>query len=201
MQDLCITDDTDVNLEADPDSQYAFNHTGRSCGGCKDGYSVAIGSSNCIHCPINNNLALLVFFAAAGFLLVFFISALNLTVSEGHINGLIFYANIVRVYQNVIFPYRMSSFPKTFIAWLNLDFGIDCGHQRIRQLYKNLAAVYISALHSWNVFISLKYSTKVLKLVGSHSVPTLAPLLFPHVQQTPSHNYCWYESCNLYHLL
>ena len=36
-----------------------------------------------IHCPNNNNLALLTFFAAAGILLVFFISALNLIATQG----------------------------------------------------------------------------------------------------------------------
>ena len=65
----------DVNLQDDSDSQCAFNRAGRLCGGCKDNYSLAIGSSHCIHCPDNNNLALLIFFAAAGFLLVFFTSA------------------------------------------------------------------------------------------------------------------------------
>ena len=38
---------------------------------------------------------LLIWFAAAGFLLVFFIAAFNLTVTQGITNGLIFYANIV----------------------------------------------------------------------------------------------------------
>ena len=90
-------------LQDDPDSQCAFQRAGRLCGSCKENYSLAIGSSHCIHCPNNNNLALLIFFAAAGILLVFFISALNLTVSQGLINGLIFYANIVWTYQSLLF--------------------------------------------------------------------------------------------------
>ena len=69
--------------------QCEFNRRGRLCGECKEGYSLAIGSSRCIHCTNNNNLALLIFFAAAGFLLVIFVGLLNLTVSTGTINGLI----------------------------------------------------------------------------------------------------------------
>ena len=69
-------------------------------------------------------------FAAAGVLLVFFISALNLTVTQGMVNGLIFYANIVWTnYQSILFPQVESEpvlvFLKTFIAWFNLDFGIQ----------------------------------------------------------------------------
>ena len=74
-------------------------------------------------------MALLIFFAGAGFLLVFFISVLNLTVTSGMINGLIFYANIVWMYQSVLFPNQIPReliFFKTFIAWLNLDLGLKC---------------------------------------------------------------------------
>ena len=75
--------------------QYSFNRAGRLCGGCKENYSPAIGSSHCIYCANDNKMSFLIFFAAAGLLLVFFISVLNLTVTQGMINGLIFYANIV----------------------------------------------------------------------------------------------------------
>ena len=119
-----------IDLQNDPDSQCAFNRAGRLCGGCREGYSLAIGSSHCIYCPNNNNLALIIFFAAAGFLLVLFISALNLTVTQGMINGLIFYANVVWTYQSILFPQEqdtnvMLTFLKIFIAWINLDFGIE----------------------------------------------------------------------------
>ena len=109
--DYCKASEISVNLQADADAQCSFNHAGRLCGGCKENYSLAIGSSHCIHCPNNNNLALLIFFAAAGFLLVFFISALNLTVTQGMINGLIFYANIVWTYQSILLPQQVESKP------------------------------------------------------------------------------------------
>ena len=40
------------------------------------------------------NLVLLIVFAAAGFIIVFFIATLNLTVTQGAINGLIIYSNV-----------------------------------------------------------------------------------------------------------
>ena len=50
-----------IKLTSNPSAQCAFNRAGRLCGGCKEGYSLAIGSSHCIHCRNNNNLALLIF--------------------------------------------------------------------------------------------------------------------------------------------
>ena len=107
-----------IDLQNDSDSQCAFNRAGRLCGGCKEGYSLAIGSSHCIHCPNNNNLALLIFSAGSGFLLVLFITALNLTVKQGMINGLIYYAHVVWTYQSIFFTNNQSIliFLKIFIA-------------------------------------------------------------------------------------
>jgi hypothetical protein len=82
------------NIKHLSDDRCDFDRIGRLCGTCKENYSLAIGSSHCIYCSNDYNLALVVFFAAAGFLIVLFISALNLTVTEGKINGLIFYANV-----------------------------------------------------------------------------------------------------------
>lgn len=84
-----------IDIAGDPDNQYAFNHAGILCGSCKENYSLANGSFRCIRCSNNSYLTLFVFFAAAGILLVIFVLLLNLTVTQGLINGLVFYANIV----------------------------------------------------------------------------------------------------------
>ena len=166
------------------DSQCAFNRAGRLCGGCKDNYSLAIGSSHCIHCPNNNSLSLLIFFAAAGFLLVFFISALNLTVTQGWINGLIFYANIIWAYQGILFHDEIKQnaftlFGRTFIAWLNLDFGIEtCFFNGLNAFWKTYLQ-YVFPFYTAGLFtIGLRYSSNLSKLFGNRSVPTLATLLF-----------------------
>ena len=105
----CKTSEKMVNFQNDPDAQCAFNHAGRLCGGCNENYSLALGSSHCIYCPNNNYLALLISFAAAGFLLAFFTAAFNLTLTQGMINGLIFYANIVWAYRGSA-PNKESTF-------------------------------------------------------------------------------------------
>ena len=83
--DYCKYGEMNINLE-NPDAQCAFNHSGVLCGGCKKGLSLALGSSQCIPCS-NKYLELLIPFTLAGFVLVFFLTFLNLTVSQGTING------------------------------------------------------------------------------------------------------------------
>ena len=131
-----------MNNQDDADARCTFNHAGRLCGGCEEKYSLAIGSSHCIQCLNNDNLTLLILFAAAEFLLVFFISTLSLTVTRSMINGLIFYAIIVWSYQSILFINQIESNPvftflEIFIAWLNLDVGIQvCFFKNLNVFWK-----------------------------------------------------------------
>ena len=43
----------------------------------------------------------------------------------GHHNGLIFYANIVKMYKHIFFPDSPITILSQFISWLNLDLGIE----------------------------------------------------------------------------
>ena len=140
LYDYCISSQWIVDLGKHPDAQCSMNRAGRLCGGCKENYSLAVGSSHCIHCPNNNNnnnLALLFFFfffffffLATVFLLVFFVLAFNLIVTQGMISGLIFYANFLSTYQSILFPKYINSnifftSLRVFIAWLNVNFGMQ----------------------------------------------------------------------------
>lgn len=157
--DNCIRQSTLINLETDPDHQCAFNHSGILCGSCKPNYSIAIGSSHCLYCPNNSHLFLLIFFAAAGPLLYVFIAFFNLTITNGTINGLLFYANIVWIYQNILFPsletltngpnQRVVHTLEAFIAWLNLDFGIEtCFIQGLDTFWKSMLQ-YVFPAYIW----------------------------------------------------
>ena len=171
----------------DPDNQCAFNRAGTLCGGCRESFSLAIGSSRCIPCSNNNNLALLIFFAAAGFLLVLFISIMNLTVSQGMINGLVFYANIVWAYQSIVLTQEYNTdtissgywFFRIFLAWINLDFGIETCFFRGLNGYWKTWLQFIFPFYTAGLFLlGLQFSSKLSKLFGDRSVPTLATLLF-----------------------
>ena len=181
---LCKMDKKNLSLRDDPDIQCAYNHAGRLCGSCKENYSLAIGSSHCINCPNNNSLALLVFFVAAGFLLVLFINVSNLTVAQGVINGLILYANIMWTYQSILFPAVQEDFVtvlKVFLAWLNLDFGIQsCFIDGLNAFWKTWLQ-YAFPVYIWMIaliiIVGAKHSVVLTKLIGNKAVPVLATLL------------------------
>ena len=146
---------------------------------------MAIGSSNCIHCPNSNNLALLIFFAVSGFLLVIFISILNLTVTQGLINGLIFYANIIWEYQSITSQHDVEYtkvFLKPFIAWLNLDFRIETCFIKGLDPYTKTWLQFLFPLYIWMIaglmITAAHYSTKVTNLIGSRALHTLCTLFF-----------------------
>ena len=180
--DYCKQGEKYVDLKSNPDDQCRHNRAGILCGKCKEGYSLAIGSSHCIYCPNNKNLALLIFFAAAGVLLVLAIAALNFTVTQGMINSLVFYASIIWAYESILFQSNSEKAliaHKTFIAWLNLDFGIQsCFISGMDGFTKN-GLQFIFPFYTASLFFAgIRYSSKLSKIFGSRSVPTLATLLF-----------------------
>ena len=105
------------------DSQCEPHRTGLLCGECEDGYSLTLGNQMCRKCS-NTYLLLILPFAVAGLFLVVVLFALNLTVTEGSINGLIFYANVMAM-NHTTFLSGKASYLYTFLAWLNLDLGIN----------------------------------------------------------------------------
>ena len=168
-----------VNLEY-PDSQCAFNHSGIICGACQPGLSLTLGHSQCLRCS-NEHLALLIPFAIAGLALVFFIKALNLTVAVGSMNSLIFYANIIRASDSIFFPAGDTNLLTIFIAWLNLDLGIEtCFFDGLNGYWKTWLQ-FVFPLYIWSIIIliiilSHRY-TAVAKIFGNNSVPVLATLI------------------------
>ena len=161
------------------------NRQGILCSKCTEGHSLAIGSSNCILCPNDNNLALLIFFAISGFLLVLFINLLNLTVTQGMINGLIFYANVVWEHQSIASQREIKYtrvFLKPFIAWLNLDFGIETCFVKGLDPYTKTWLQFLFPLYIWMIaglmITAAHYSTKVTNLIGNRALHTLCTLFF-----------------------
>uniref|UniRef100_A0A1X7U1Z5 Uncharacterized protein n=1 Tax=Amphimedon queenslandica TaxID=400682 RepID=A0A1X7U1Z5_AMPQE len=77
------------------DTQCVDNRGHRMCGSCTEGHSLLMGSNKCGQCHNNYMMiAWIALFAVMGVLLVVLLIALNLTVSVGTFNGLLFYANM-----------------------------------------------------------------------------------------------------------
>ena len=180
--DYCKLENILINF-GNPDEQCAFNRSGILCGSCKPGLSLALGTSQCLQCP-NTYLLLIIPFALAGVGLVLLLLKCNLTVSVGTINGLIFYANIVRANQAIFFPHgtrsSVTTFFSVFIAWVNLDLGIetcffDGMDANVRAWLQFVFPVYIWILVGL-IILASRYSILVSRLIGPNAVPVLATL-------------------------
>ena len=178
--DYCTSKRKYINLN-NPDEQCKYNHSGLLCGKCKESLSLVLGSSQCTKCS-NNYLALLIPFALAGMLLVILLFLLQLTVEAGTLHGLIFYANIVAANYHIFFPQSANDPASMFIAWLNLDLGIQTcfynGMDAYAKTWLDLVfPVYIWVIMGFLIYISSR-SIAVTKLLGSSPVPILASLFF-----------------------
>ena len=181
----CRTNMTAVDLTS-PDTQCNDNRIGVLCGRCKNSYSLPLGSSRCRECTDNNGLSFLVLFVAAGILLVFLIKLLNLTVANGTISGLIFYANIVWGYNSILLPTPNIDNPLHWIltvpiAWINLDFGFEiCFFNGMNEFWKTWLQ-YVFPIYIWSIagliIIISHYSTRATKVFGNNSVAVLATML------------------------
>ena len=177
----------DFNLPNGADSQCAYNRTGVLCGACKEDLSLSLASSRCVRCHTYWPAVFVVIIlaaAVAGILLVAALLALNMTVSVGLINGFIFYANIVSAGSAIFLPSNQQefNFPSLFVAWLNLDIGIDVcfidGLDTYTKTWLQLAfPIYIISLVITVIILS-EYSHKFARLIGKKDpVSTLATLI------------------------
>ena len=164
---------------SESDSQCRYNHSGTLCGGCQPGLSLALGSAQCLPCS-NDYLALLIPFTLAGPALVGFIKLLDITISQGTLNGLVFYANIIQVNQDIFLPWRSTHPLTVFIAWLNLDFGVEMCFFNGLDAYSKTWLQFVFPLYVWSIagliIILSKYSNRLAKVMGNNSVPVLATL-------------------------
>ena len=174
----CIHRSISINI-SNPDEQCALNRSGVLCGACKPGLSLALGTSQCLKCS-NRTLALLIAFAVAGLALVVLLFVCNLTVTEGTINGLIFYANIVWVNNSLLFPSAAPNILTVFLAWLNLDLGIQTCFYNGMDSYAKVWMQFLFPLYIWFLVAAIIYFShrylRVARLVGNNAVKVLATL-------------------------
>ena len=177
--DYCVNDTVVFPLN-NTDTQCANNRSGLLCGKCKESYSLVLGSSHCKKCN-DNHLVLLIPFALMGVALILFLLVCKLTVATGMLSGLVFYANIVGFNHSVFLPVKSTDAFSTFIAWLNLDFGIEtCFYSGMDAYSKTwlqfVFPVYIWVLVGLMIFVS-HFSSTFARLLGNNPVSVLATLI------------------------
>ena len=175
----CLPHSSHLNFST-PNSQCQFNRSGLLCGQCQQGLSTVLSSSNCQQCS-NIFLLLIIPIAVTGLVLVLMLFALNLTVTDGTINGFIFYVNIISINTPVFFT-ELNHFAPfyTFISLANLDLGIQTcfynGMDDYAKMWLQLAfplyLIFIATL----IIITSRYSTTIQRLTARRALPVLATL-------------------------
>ena len=219
--EYCVNDEV-VFSPDNPDMQCAHNRTGIMCGQCKKNYSLALGTFKCMECTNDNYLALIVAFAVMGVALIFLLFVCKLTVATGTLSGLVFYANIVGVNHTIFLPVESTDALSVFIAWLNLDFGIETCFYDGMDAYTKTWLQFVFPVYLW-VLVGLMilishYSKRFAHLLGNNPVSVLATLIllsYAKILRTliiavtlanleyPDHHIkrVWWYDANIYYLV
>ena len=162
-----------------PDRQCVANRAGILCGQCQSHLSIMLGSNHCGTCS-NWYLFLLPVFGLAGIVLIAMLMFLNMSVSVGTINGLLFYANMVKLNEAFFLPNGSVPVVSQFISWLNLDLGIEvCLFDGLDGYWNTWLQFVFPAylfLLMGCIIVGCRYSVWLCRLCGSHAVPALATL-------------------------
>ena len=165
--DYCVNDAVVFPLN-NTDVQCTYNRSGLLCGRCKEGYSLVLGTHQCRKCT-NFYLVLLIPFALMGVALVFLLLFCKLTVATGTLSSLVFYANIVGVNRTIFLPVIATDALSVFIAWLNLDFGIETCFYNGLDAYSKTWLQFVFPVYLWLlvglVILVSHFSQKICKPV------------------------------------
>ena len=187
----CSSDCPNISI-SDLDKQCIQGRTGVLCGACKPGLSHILGLSHeCRKCSDKKLFIYIPSVLFSGVLTVFLLTVLNLTVTEGTLNGLIFYATFLFTCRKYFFNHNSKHhiiqhrFGKSFwifIAWLNLDAGFDgCAYDGMTGYqYIWLTFGYVFSLLFLQI-VMIILSRKFIfftRLFGRNVLKVLATLLF-----------------------
>ena len=177
--DYCLPYSSHLNV-SNPDSQCQFKRSGVLCGKCKQGLSTVFGSSRCKHCS-NVYLLLIIPMAIAGIVLVIILFIFNLTVTNGIINTLIFYVNIISINYSQ-FCFDSHSPDCTILSLFNLDLGIETcfydGMDGYTKMWLQLVFPLYLMLIAFSLIIGSRYSTKLQRLTANRVLKVLATIFF-----------------------
>ena len=95
-------------------------------------------------------------------------------------NELIFYVNVISVNKHLYYSQTNINPATLFIAWLNLDIGIETCFFNGLTAYSKTWLQFVFPLYIWAIagliIIIAKYSDRVAKVMGNNGVPVLATL-------------------------
>ena len=172
----CLPHSSPLNFSI-PNLQCQFNRYGILCGYCQHGLSTVASSFQCEKCS-NTYLLLIIPIAIAGFVLVMLLFVLNLTVTDGTVNGFILYVNIISINTPILFTHFTPAY--TFISLANLDLGIQTcfynGMDDYAKMWLQLAFPFYLIFIATLIIITSRYSTTIQRLTARRALPVLATL-------------------------
>ena len=177
--DYCLPFSSYINL-LHPDAQCQFSRSGILCSQCQRSLSMVFGSSRCMKCT-NVHLLISVVFIVAGIVLVVFLYLLNLTVPKAAISGVILYVNII-IINDSIFTKKDKIFKPlwAFVFFTNLTLGIETcfynGMDAYVLIWLRLFFPTFLMIIAFIIIIASRYSSRILRLTYSRSLPVLATL-------------------------
>ena len=167
------------------------NREGPLCSQCIPGYSATFGSNECAKCS-NWWLLTLIVYGLAGASLIYLLYALNLTLTTGKLNGIIFYSQILHNtnpllrYHNAVddglvkFVFFCS---KGILLLINLNISFDiplCFYDGMTELWKSglalLFPVYLLSIVIGLIVIS-RYSVRLSNRIANSSIQVLVTVV------------------------
>ena len=194
----CQTTPTQINYNdwETSDKLCPHNRGGVMCSRCHENYSLYLSGDICGDCSAHSTLRGTLWsiaFLTFGIILIILLLTLNLTVSSGIINALIFYSNIVYLNHNDFLPIGTNTtdtsvplqntvrFLSAFYAWMNLDFGVSTCFVHNYDEYIRTWLQFTYPIYIWLlillIVIASRCSRRLSKLTAPNIVPVLATLL------------------------
>ena len=173
-----------INTSVDYDIQclQGLNRRGLLCSSCIEGYSNVFGSNRCVRCS-NTFSAMIILFLFLGIIIILFLVYFQANLSAGLLNGVIFFSNIVSLYERVLIPNVNSSGRLVLASWLSLNWGIEtCFHNGMTALERSWWQLSFPLYLVFLMILTRSlFNSKCFKRVGAntafHTIQALATLI------------------------
>ena len=201
MNGITLKENPSVTAKESP--QCVSERDGPLCGQCSNGRSAVLGSYKCYHCSDTTNYWLFILlFIIAGPVLICLLYTLKLTLASGTLNGIVFYANVMKCGKSNLLTAAShgrveSTFAEVmagFLHFLNLDLGFPlCFYRDMGEMWKPgisllfpiymlLIVIIIIILSHYSTWLSNKLSYSSLQVLVTVIHFSFAKLLLSIIQ-------------------
>ena len=157
------------------------NRANEMCGQCKPGMSMKFGTTDCGSCS-NYWLFTIILYVFAGIFLVFMLFLLRMTISDGTLITVIFYAQLFSINLNLLAGTNETRFATVFISLLNLELGFPICFYDGMDFAGKLGFQFVFPIYLWLIVGLLtylcRYSNRLSALIGSECAKVFVTLFY-----------------------